>query len=57
MKLSEGDRVIIRDGSEAHGDAGEIFHVGKDGLILVELDGYDCLWPVSASDLEKGGGK
>lgn len=46
-----GDRVIIRDGSEADGDRGAIWDF-TGGLILVALDGYDCLWPVEAYEIE-----
>lgn len=43
---SIGCRVEVRDGSEAHGDRGYVFDVGKNGVCLVELDA-GCVWPVS----------
>lgn len=46
-----GDRVIVRDFSEAQGEAGAILHIQSDGLILVELDS-GCVWLVEKQELE-----
>lgn len=43
MKI--GNRVIIKDYSEAHGLYGVVFDVQDNGIILVELD-TECVWPV-----------
>jgi hypothetical protein len=40
-----GTRVVVVDGSEAHGDEGVVWQVAN-GLCLVELD-TGCIWPVS----------
>lgn len=48
MKI--GDRVIVMDGSEAHGDRGVIAIIQNNGIILVELD-EGCLWPVTESGI------
>jgi hypothetical protein len=55
--MEKGDRVIIHDGSEAHGDHGTIFDV-MDKLILVELDANDwtlegTLWTCDIRDLQE----
>ena len=45
----KGDRVIIHDSSEAHGDHGYIYHIQTNGVILVHADeGY--IWPLLTSD-------
>lgn len=44
--MRKGDKVIINDYSEAHGDIGTILDIDKYGQILVELDEYDSCWPV-----------
>ncbi len=36
--MQVGDKVLIQDFSEAHGDTGTIFAIQKNGIILVELD-------------------
>jgi len=49
--MKEGDRVIIQDFSDAHGDNGTVWAIQDNGIILVELDtSYDCsvLWPVTS---------
>jgi hypothetical protein len=45
--MKPGDRVLIHDGSEAHGDAGTIYTILEhDGAMLVELDDSGgTLWP------------
>lgn len=53
MKFKVGDRVIINDYSEAHGDKGIIDTIQKDGLILVELTEYGCIWIVEEHELIK----
>jgi len=40
-----GTRVVVVDGSEAHGDEGVVWQV-ENGVCLVELDA-GCIWPVS----------
>lgn len=42
--MKKGDRVYIADFSDAHGDAGTIYDIQDDGLIIVDLG--ECLWPV-----------
>jgi hypothetical protein len=46
-----GDRVKIVDGSEAHGDIGIVEFIQDNGIILIELDDYGCLWPVTESGI------
>ena len=48
--FKEGDRVIINDFSEAHGDKGVIWRIENNGIILVELDEEGCIWPVFSED-------
>lgn len=43
--MREGDRVIVQDHSEAHGDHGTVWHIQDNGIIVVELDS-GCLWPI-----------
>ena len=50
-----GDRVIIEDYSDAHGDRGEIHAIQDDGLIIVELD-EGCIWPVLAHEMRRDEG-
>lgn len=40
-----GTRVVVVDGSEAHGDEGVVWQVAN-GICLVEIDA-GCIWPVS----------
>ena len=47
-----GARVQITDHSEAHGDIGTVLWVQNNGLIIVELDGEKCCWPVTADELK-----
>lgn len=47
----EGDRVVIRDGSEANGDAGSVWFVQANGILLIELDDGG-IWPVTANEIE-----
>jgi hypothetical protein len=46
-----GDCVEICDGSEAHGDKGEVLWVQDDGLIIVEIEA-GCVWPVTEHELK-----
>ena len=46
-----GDAVVINDGSEAHGDVGEVWGLLDNGFILVELE--NCLWPVHANEIRR----
>lgn len=39
-----GTRVVVADGSEAHGDEGVVWHIGND-ICLIELDA-GCIWPI-----------
>jgi hypothetical protein len=56
--MEKGDRVIIRDGSEAHGDHGTVFDM-QNKLVLVEIDSSyaggieGTLWPVDIRDLQE----
>lgn len=45
--MREGDRVIIRDGSEANGDHGVIWRIQENHIILVQLDEGGGIWPVT----------
>jgi len=47
-----GDKVVIADHSEAHGDKGRIDCIQDNGIILVELD-QGCIWPVTADELKQ----
>jgi hypothetical protein len=47
-----GDRVVVRDGSEADGDHGVVFGLCHDGSVLVELDEHESLWPCYSVELE-----
>ncbi len=49
---SVGDKVVIADHSEAHGDRGKIDRIQDNGIILVELD-QGCIWPVTADELKQ----
>lgn len=40
-----GKRVVIVDGSEAHGDTGVVWNISNN-ICLIELDA-GCIWPVS----------
>jgi hypothetical protein len=58
--LKEGDRVIVYDFSEAHGDKGEIYYMQPNGIVMVELDPNDeeeivvgTLWPVEKRYLKR----
>lgn len=46
----EGTRVRIRDGSEAHGDEGELVRIGETWA--VELDGSGSIWIVERHEIE-----
>ena len=46
-----GDKVVITDYSEAHGDKGKIDRIQDNGIILVELE-HGCIWPVTADELQ-----
>jgi hypothetical protein len=39
-----GTRVVVVDGSEAHGDEGVVWGIGN-GICLIELDA-GCIWPI-----------
>jgi hypothetical protein len=38
VSIKAGDRVKIKDFSEAHGDIGTVWFITSDGIIVVELD-------------------
>ena len=40
-----GTRVVVVDGSDAHGDEGVVWDIGN-GICLIELDA-GCIWPIS----------
>jgi hypothetical protein len=40
-----GTRVVVVDGSEAHGDEGVVWDV-SNSICLIELDA-GCIWPIS----------
>lgn len=52
MTIREGTKVRICDGSEAHGDAGTVWRVQDDGIILVSLDDEGCIWPCETRDFD-----
>ena len=52
--FKEGDKVIINDFSEAHGDKGKIWTIQYNGIILVELDEEGGIWPVFSENELKG---
>ena len=39
-----GTRVVVVDGSEAHGDEGVVWHISNN-IFLIELDS-GCVWPI-----------
>ena len=55
--MKVGDKVIIQDFSDAHGDTGTIYAIQDDGIILVEFDANEekgieegTLWPILSED-------
>jgi hypothetical protein len=48
-----GDRVVINDYSEAHGDKGIIDTIQENGIILIELIEYGCIWIVEEDEIVK----
>jgi hypothetical protein len=48
-----GDRVTVRDGSEAHGDRAVVWQVQTNGIVIVELTDHGCLWPCGADELDE----
>lgn len=57
--MKPGDRVIIQDHSDAHGNHGTVWLIQNNGVILVELDpneedieSYGVLWPVDENELK-----
>ena len=49
MDIAIGQKVIIHDFSEAHGQRGIITHIQERGFIYVTLKDY--IWPVTADEL------
>jgi len=50
--MKVGDRVVVCDHSEAHGDIGTIYIILNNGIILVDLEECLSLWPVYDDELE-----
>lgn len=50
MRWQVGDQVIVRDGSEADGDAGIVIKV-SGGLVLVELE-RGAVWHCAPHELD-----
>ncbi len=48
---NDGHPVIICDGSDVHGDKGNILWTQENGMIIVELESGVC-WPVEESDIK-----
>lgn len=52
--MKKGDRVVVLDNSDAHGEFGVISVVGDDvtgKMTLVELDS-GAIWPVTGGEVE-----
>jgi G3E family GTPase len=48
-----GDRVVINDYSDAHGDKGIIDTIQENGIILIELVEYGCICVVEEDEIVK----
>ena len=46
--MKEGDKVRIKDSSQAHGDIGIIDCIQSNGIIFVELE--ECTWICGGED-------